>query len=455
VDEPQAISGGGNDLYRALNGGNTGEGFSIQNPGSLRYFWSYGSPLETQAPGYDDQYWNSGSVFGTRNGIYGADGPQNPIIPYNNRLYIIRYNSILAYGSGPSRGRLPLITKNNPTDNIASPSVAELKIRLETEVQKIINAGHLRPGYYNNGFFTVWGLVDYFDNPGDTLYTLSKAYPYLSDNLKAQTRTYLKNEFQAYFDPIMYSVMGWSNGAAREDMPIPDDILFAFANKPPEQTPGSDFSWAYPPQNFYAMWKYALIFPEDVAKIYQLAKSKIQVPVPTLATNQFLAEHTWEHNAYISGYIGFLQLQSLAGMENADGLLRQSVNNELNRLLLLRVTNFTKDSPYQSHLKIAHNFIWLVPELGSYMRTHLYNQVDQAINEYETIAPYWFVSRYEVDPDEGIMSVLYNYHALFLAKALILGESYTQTTKYLDVPAFGRGDLFYIQNLITAIEIGQ
>jgi outer membrane protein assembly factor BamB len=463
VDEPQAISGGGNNIYRALSSGNTGESFGLQGP-DLQYhsfYWSYGSPLSSQAPGYDDQYWKStsslGTAFGNSNGIYRIDS-LNPIIPYNNRLYILRGNSILAYGSGPSRGRLPLITANNSVENITTPTVVELSMRLETEVQKIIDAGHLRPGYYNNGFFTVWGLVDYFDNPGDTLYTLSRAYPYLSENLKAQTKAYLRNEFQLYFDPTMYSMIGWSSGAAREDMPLPNDILNSLTTKLPRQTPGPNFTWAYPPQNFYALWKYALIFPEDTARIYQLAKSKIQVPVPAQATNQFLSEHTWEHNAYIAGYTGFLQLQSLAGMTNTDSQLRQSVNSELNRLLQLRVSNFTKNSPWVNqgstnwHLNIARNFIWLVPELGSYMRTNLYNQVRDAIGEYVTIAPYWFVSRFENAPDEGIMSTLYNYGALFQAKAYILGESRSQLTKYLDVPAFGRGDLFYIQNLITAIE---
>ena len=103
---------------------------------------------------------------------------------------------------------------NSPIDDVVPPSVSELTSRLETEVQKIIDAGHLRPGYYNTGFFAWWEYADYFDNPGDTLYALSRAYPYLSDNLKLQTRAYLRNEFQAYFDPTMYSLTGWTTGAS-------------------------------------------------------------------------------------------------------------------------------------------------------------------------------------------------------------------------------------------------
>jgi hypothetical protein len=50
------------------------------------------------------------------------------------------------------------------------------------------------------------------------------------------------------------------------------------------------------------------------------------------------------------------------------------------------------------------------------------------------------------------MQHLYDYHALFLAKAYVLNESQAQLSKYIDVPAFARGDLFYIQNLVAALE---
>jgi hypothetical protein len=55
-------------------------------------------------------------------------------------------------------------------------------------------------------------------------------------------------------------------------------------------------------------------------------------------------------------------------------------------------------------------------------------------------------------PNEGVMSPLYNYSAMFQAKAFILKEPRTQLTKYLDVPGFERGDLLYIQNLVAAIQ---
>jgi len=38
------------------------------------------------------------------------------------------------------------------------------------------------------------------------------------------------------------------------------------------------------------------------------------------------------------------------------------------------------------------------------------------------------------------------------AKAMILKEPYEELVKYLDVPAFWRGDLYYIDNLCAALE---
>jgi hypothetical protein len=96
----------------------------------------------------------------------------------------------------------------------------------------------------------------------------------------------------------------------------------------------------------------------------------------------------------------------------------------------------------------------LVPELGDYLNQNALAKVQEAVDEYNFTAPYWFVSRYNAVVNEGVMQHLYDYPAVFQAKAYILKESRQELTKYLDVPAFERGDLFYIQNLIAAIEAG-
>jgi hypothetical protein len=478
TDEPQALSSGGNLVYRDICCDRVGDSMDVnlQNPGGnypwgYRALWHYSYPLSDEAPGYDVKWWFADAAlarlfgnYGGPNGIYHNHGDQNPIIPYNGRVYIHRSNAIIAFGTGSPRGMLPKIDPIQVQDPVVQPSLADLKARLEVEVQKIIQAGHLRPGYYNNAQFgnVYYIFNNYFDNPGDTLYTLAKAYPYLSPSLQSQTRVYLQNEFQAYFNPVMYSHMGWANGAAREAMPLPPEIQSDLINYPKSEDAGWGWgwSWHYPQYNFYGMWKYALIEPTQVQTIYQLAKNKLEVPVSSIATNDYLISKPWEINGYIAGYIGFLKLQELANQTGVDSQIRSQVNAELTRLENLRVANFTKDTPYIDiasgytfrSLNVARNFIMLVPEAGDYFNQKILAKVQAAVTEYNTIAPYWLANRYNGAIGEAARQNLYDVPAMFQAKAFILKQPRSTLVKYLDVPAFEKGDLFYIQNLIATIE---
>lgn len=469
IAEPQAISGGGQVIYRNLCCDRVGDWFNVMDPRARRgVLWSY--DLERVAPGYDDNTWtilpgwprlhgwyrgNSASI----NSAYHNHGDQNPIVPHQGRLFVHRSNVVFAFAPSGGPGRLPLLTTASgaPGDTLTE---AELRERLEGEVRAIVEAGHLRPGYYNAGQFSLYSeLADYFDNPGDTLYALAAAYPHLSASLQAQVRTYLEQEFAAYFDPAMYATIGWANGAPRESMVLPPEVAADVATIGPNANAGPRFSWSYPPHNFYALWKYAQVLPGYTGRAYDLAKSKLVVPVPSMPLTDYFDQKPFELNAWIAGYIGFLELQELAGRQTVDAALRTAVTTELNRLLQLRVSTFSKDSywgpdnfHYKKRLDVARNFIYLVPELADYLYQQNPGAMQAAIAEYEYIAPYWFVSRYESAIGESAMQHLYDYHALFLARAYILNESQAELSKYVDVPAFARGDLFYIQNLVAALE---
>jgi outer membrane protein assembly factor BamB len=490
VDEPQAISAGGNLIYRSICCDRVGDWFTMTTPDQYRELWGYDNTLGIQAPGYDLMWWGVTQYAGYpiviggyggkgtpdsphngKNGIYMSHGDQNPIVPYQGRLFVHRSNAIIAYGTSTGPGKLPLLPINSVTDIMQTPSLSDLKSRLETEIQKILSNWPLRPGYFNVGQSGFSELKNYFNNPGENLLTLARAYPYLSTSLQAQVKIRLKEYFQTYFDPNMYAQIGWADGNPREAMPLPPEVANSLSKFTKTTWVGYGWTWDYPQDNIYAMWKYAQIFPEDAVIIYDLAKSRLQVPVPEMATDQYLQEYTWEQNAYIAGYIGFLKLQELAGKTDEDSQLRTSVTNELNRLQNLRATTFSKDTPYVNcsdpqypeclppssqfssrTFNISRNFIWIVPELGEYLNQNALSKVQDAYNDYNYVGPYWFVSRFGATENEGVMQPLYDYYALYQAKALILKENRQEQTKYLDVPAFERGDLYYIQNLIAAIE---
>ena len=102
----------------------------------------------------------------------------------------------------------------------------------------------------------------------------------------------------------------------------------------------------------------------------------------------------------------------MAGMTETDLQLKQDVESELDRLLEFRVTNFTKDTYWiqpeedyywyhKKHLDVARNFMYLVPELGELLDKSISIELSEALEEYQYITPYWFVSRYESTKGEG------------------------------------------------------
>jgi hypothetical protein len=469
ADEPQAVSAGGSVIYRNICCDRVGNWTNIET-GKRGMLWDYSNPLTVKAPGYDVMWWGTEypgnlsrlvGAFGNPNGIYHSHGDQNPIVPYAGRLYVHRSNAILAFGPGPSAGARPLLTVNPTVDSVQPPPVRELTARLEEQVQKIVDAGNLNPAYNNVGQFMPRILKTAFENPGETLHTLSRAYPYLSPPLQQQLKDYLQQQFATYFNPTMYAGKGWSDGVPRESMEFPPDLAASFATQPKRiSMPG--WSFTYPQHNFYALWKYAQIVPEDALAAYNLAKSKLQLPMPD---TDLIQERPYEHNAFIAGYIGFLNLQELAGKATVDATLRAQVVAELERVKALRVSRFDKDTPLQDPtgtypegnvhfrgLNLARNFMYMVPEFSEYMRQNLLTEVEEALVEYNWVGAYWFVSRYETAVDEGAASVPYTSQALFHAKAYILQEPYDELTKYLDVPSSAVGDLYYIENLIAALD---
>jgi hypothetical protein len=374
-------------------------------------------------------------------------------------VYTHRSNALIAYGPGPeATSPLPVAETVDIESDVSTLNESQLKAKLANEVQKILDAGHLRPGYLNSGIFDFRAkddcgdyLADYWHHPADVIYYLIRALPYLDAGLQSETLAYIQAEYNA-FKPYQYNHIGWNTGAAREPYLLPPEVSAAMANYGPKEKNNNFDGWEFAPHQFYALWKYAELFGNATA-IFDASKTKLP-PVPA---DSVLLEMPHVHNAFIAGYTGYLELEALAGNPpSAD------VQADLDDLLSLRATNFSKDTSdayfsefdkyYCRTLNVSRNFMYLVPELADYLRVNALGKVQEALAEYETIAPYWFVSNSETTFAEGILVPAYGYHALFQAKALILQEPRSQLTPFIDVPSFAIGDLFYIDNLISAIE---
>lgn len=138
---------------------------------------------------------------------------------------------------------------------------------------------------------------------------------------------------------------------------------------------------------------------------------------------------------------------------------------ELNRLLELRARNFRWDVPantgnpqsdqYFYTLITAWNFMFLVPELADYLRRNALSKVQDAVDRYTRMAPYWMAGHNEEVQHENGFTPLQQTHALFQAKAQILEATREEVASLLDTPSVPVGDLYYIQNLIATIEARQ
>ncbi|MCL4366395.1 hypothetical protein M1437_04165, partial [Patescibacteria group bacterium] len=232
----------------------------------------------------------------------------------------------------------------------------------------------------------------------------------------------------------------------------------SFAARTTPRCSAAACGWAsYPPYSFYAAWKYAQTFGA-AASIFNAISAKLETP----PTDSFLLSKPYVLNQYIAGYLGYLQLQQLV-----TGTQDSAIQATYNHLLGLRTNNFSKDSPfwgigglvmspnlaYGANLNIARNFMYMTPELGESLNSiaTASAKVKEAVDEYNYVAPYWFVSKFDQTVGEGTLQQLYNPSALFQAKAYILKEPQSELVKYIDEPAFARGDLFYIQNLTAAL----
>ena len=478
VDEPMAFSSGGRLIYWSLCCDREMGSFNVTVPyGQPNRNWQYITyNLNTIAPDYEPMYFDGNlelynsmegwQVYSGKdssvNGVYGKHGTtQSPPIPYAGKLYTLKGNTLIAFSPTGSARKLPIATivaSQNPSDPI---SALNLKERLEAEVKMIIDSGHLRPGYHSAGMIDLFSRIpdsyyhfgeifDYFQNPAETVFTLIQSLPYLSPQLQIQVKEYL----QVYYGPnAPYSFtniahVGWSTGSSREVFTIPPDIWTSrYADFGPQTSP-------FPPFSFYAGWKYAEIFGNP-KQIFDKMQGKLASPLDDMTFIQ--KPHLL--NQYIAGYQGYLELQNLAGYSESP-----SVRNQLSHMLNLRTAEFItkfKDlppppeiryvNPYRA-LSVSRNFMFMTPELGEYMNKNISHQdLQLVLDEYTYVAPYWFVSKADNSVDEGTLQHLYDSPALFQAKAYVLKQTYNELVKWLDVPAFPKGDLFYIQNIVATL----
>jgi hypothetical protein len=397
----------------------------------------------------------------------------------------------LAPVAGSNTVYLPLITRsystlsayilNDLTTPVANPP-AVLVNRLRSEVQAMLqlaNGQHLLPFYFERGFSRaeVWpynsdscggssciASIHYpsggifgstvWHDPGELLYTLAAAYPYLDSGLQAQARTYLAAEMNRY-PPLQNLPYGDSNrdwlrqGVARERYAVP--FRGQLNNWPPVAANVSAIYALWLWSKNTNDWTYACNNWNAARSLFNARRNSVR------------------YYADIAGLIGYarlaqgLQARSCAGVTSAD--YDAGYQTALAALQAgAGAANFNAyrtraDNDYLDPRDIASGwsapvFFGLTPEVGRYLREQTGGA---AANYLVTLqsgngVQWWYLTQVGVHAEEGETSYLspFTGWSHFLGRAYVVGDTQATLTRWLDRP-WTTGDFYSLQKIVMTI----
>jgi hypothetical protein len=391
-------------------------------------------------------------------------------------------------GSSCPAPRVWTSTPGTPTDSYEAPAVqtqaraladyvaldltvpdadppADLVQRLRDEVAAITSTGsHLTPLYLERGFSdpSVWPHNTtnppgppkitygsngnaYWHDPGELLYTLASAYPYLDAALQDQTRAYVAAEIGRYppLQNLPWSGMPWlTQGTARERYAVP--FRSSLNNWPP---PAANLS------ALYALW----LWSKNTGD-WSYAQSRWSE-----ATSLFNAlQGSMTYYADISGAIGYARLAEHFGDSTAyQAGVQAAVSGMQSGLDFAtfrdRGAGAYLDPGSQDTGWSLPVFFGLTPEVALYLREQTGGQAQAEVLSTENGdgVRWWYLTRAGDHAEVNETSYLAPSTAWshFLAHAYILGDSQATLTRWLDWP-WGKGDLYSIQKLVAALQAG-
>lgn len=332
---------------------------------------------------------------------------------------------------------------NLPSKTTLSAEKQSVQQELERVVQEIVQLGHLAPTLYQ------WRLGEadlYYLTPSDTLYALSISYPYLSPGLQNSLKSYLANEIVQYppHSTAMYDNMSCCDqtkfkGARREY--FPSDINTNFNIWPgPTIHPSVLYSiWAY---SYYTNdWSYAQQNYSAIQSLYQSQQSTY----PDIA-----------------GVIGFGRIaKHLDRMDDYNTAVFQ-----LNQVLTANAqfSQFEQEARSRYVTSGAHNFV--VPlfqtnnksksfhfnrDLGLLLKNTAKNQATNFAQELCSDVPLCWLTAPGISHGENMYAPPEVSWTYMMIEGYVNGASTQKLQTLLDRPD-RKGDLFYIQKLVMALE---
>jgi uncharacterized repeat protein (TIGR01451 family) len=347
-----------------------------------------------------------------------------------------------------------------------NPSV-DLVDRLRGEVRAIVTANdHLMPFYLERGFSKpyLWpynimtgsgasGLPSityssngnaYWHDPGELLYTMALAYPYLDSSLKSEAKAYMASEMGRYppLSDLPWNGLPWlRQGVARERYSVP--FRSSLNSWPP---PGTSFSalyglWLWSKNT--GDWSYAQAHWSEATALFNSRRNDMK------------------YYADIAGAIGYARLAAHFGNTSAYNTASQTAVSAMQA-----GQNFTtyKDYAATQYLDPRSQptgwyvpvFFGMTPEVGLYLREQTGGQARSHLLEREGAGyglQWWYLTRAGAHAEVGESSYVAPNAAWshFLAHAYVAGDTQETLRRWLDRP-WGRGDLYSIQKIVATIQ---
>lgn len=335
--------------------------------------------------------------------------------------------------------------------------------RLRAEVRDLTSAGdHLMPFYLQRGFSApvVWPAVTtnppgppaityanhgnaYWHDPGELLYSMALAYPYLDVQLQGQVRAYVAAEIKRYpvLENLPWTGLPWlRQGVARERYAVP--FRQSLSSWPP---PGASLS------ALYGLWLWSKNTGDwtYAASMWSRAKSLWSAQKSTI-----------DYYADIAGAIGYARLAARLGdpAAEADGRTIAVQAMEAGRAFdtfRQRAERQYLDPREQATGWSVPVFYGIAPEVGLYLREHVGEQAIPYLysREQGEGLRWWYLTRAGAHAEVGESSYVAPPAAWshFLAHALVVGRSQSALLSWLDRP-WCKGDLYSIQKIVATIQ---
>lgn len=343
---------------------------------------------------------------------------------------------------------------------------ADLVARLNDEIRTLVATNeHLMPLYLQRGFSVslVWppdtanppgppvishqsAGNTYWHDPGELIYTLALAYPYLNADLKAQAYDYVVSALDRYSPlenlPWSNSARDWlRSGAARESYNV---HLRPELNTWPPPAPSLS--------SLYAIWLWSKNSGDwsYATEHWPQAKSLFSSRRQTVT----------DYYANLAGVIGYLRIaQHLGDTTAADDATQVALSALEDGKDFARYAQFAAEAyldPRGYSTGLSMPVFWgLTPEVGRYLREQTQGEAIAYITAKEDRDEglrWWYLTRAGIHGEVGETSFLAPTSAWshFLAHAYIRNTDQEQLRLWLDRP-WGRGDLYSIQKIVATL----